>query len=715
MAADKKISELPVITAVSANDVSVLVHNGTNYQYNFTSLLEFINSGINSGVAISFGAVMPANNSGKNGDLFINTSTGSFAQKTAGTWVVKYTLPSPGDQKDGTVLYGSGIPGTAIGSNNDTYINIDTGTFYKRTNNVWLQVFSMQTGPQGPKGDKGDTGLPGANGKTILSGASNPSNSTTGTDGDFYLNTTSLQLFGPKSSGVWGSGTAIVGIQGEQGEPGLQGSAGPSGATGPKGDTGSQGLTGAQGAPGPAGAKGEGVATGGQAGQVLAKATNADFDTEWVDAGGGGGNSLPSFPSVANLAHDFNFGNIASMVVDSSGKISQITDAVGGVVSSQATDNNKPVLQSFGGGANKPFAVFNGAQYLVGPVLSGVQECTIIIIQKNGGFDPTTYPGNGIQGSFQNGKSDDGYGIVSFTASGRNWFARAIGCYVPNNAEMPTDIPAVASTNWNAFTLGVNKSASQTFKFYDVLSSYHQLAGGGWGADPTTQHSIGSGFGTKFVGGIQRILFFNRELLQTEIKQINDYLIAYYQLEKPNHLVFIGDSITWPGAFASGNYPEYIFNSLRINKFLTFSNKALPGEQSTGILARLTTDVLNHYNSGVKNIFYLQIGHNDLNNMLFERIVSICKQCQEVGYKVIIATVLPTSAMTTETMDSLVNTKIRNTWAQFSDALCDIASLPNARDPNNTIYYTDGTHPTESLAHEIAIAVQPTIERLLNY
>ncbi|WP_454801790.1 hypothetical protein [Mucilaginibacter phyllosphaerae] len=301
MAADKKISELPVITAVSANDVSVLVHNGTNYQYNFTSLLEFINSGINSGVAISFGAVMPANNSGKNGDLFINTSTGSFAQKTAGTWVVKYTLPSPGDQKDGTVLYGSGIPGTAIGSNNDTYINIDTGTFYKRTNNVWLQVFSMQTGPQGPKGDKGDTGLPGANGKTILSGASNPSNSATGTDGDFYLNTTSLQLFGPKSSGVWGSGIPIIGIQGEQGEPGLQGSAGPSGATGPKGDTGSQGLTGAQGAPGPAGAKGEGIATGGQTGQVLAKATNADFDTEWVDAGGGGGEVSTATEETAGI------------------------------------------------------------------------------------------------------------------------------------------------------------------------------------------------------------------------------------------------------------------------------------------------------------------------------------------------------------------------------------------------------------------------------
>jgi hypothetical protein len=46
--------------------------------------------------------------------------------------------------------------------------------------------------------------------------------------------------------------------------------------TGPAGPTGSQGSTGA------------GVATGGLTGQVLAKKTNADYDTEWVTGSGGG-------------------------------------------------------------------------------------------------------------------------------------------------------------------------------------------------------------------------------------------------------------------------------------------------------------------------------------------------------------------------------------------------------------------------------------------
>ncbi|MES2268661.1 MAG: collagen-like protein [Bacteroidota bacterium] len=265
MAADKKISELPILSAVTAADTSVVVHNGTDYQFNFNALLDFINSGVSTGAAISFGNTLPQNNTGKNGDLFINTSLGSFAQKVSGTWLVKYTLPSVDAVKDGTVLYGQGIPGPGFGNNHDTYINTNTGIFYNKNAGAWTQVFSMQTGPQGAKGDKGDTGATGANGRTILSGTSNPSNSLTGANGDFYLNTNTYQLFGPKTAGLWGAGITIIGLQGEQGDIGLPGE------------------TGAAGEPGEAG---PGVATGGTTGQVLSKVSNADFDTEWIDVAG---------------------------------------------------------------------------------------------------------------------------------------------------------------------------------------------------------------------------------------------------------------------------------------------------------------------------------------------------------------------------------------------------------------------------------------------
>ena len=51
---------------------------------------------------------------------------------------------------------------------------------------------------------------------------------------------------------------------------------------------GAAGPTGSQGAKGDTGATGAGVVTGGLTGQVLAKKTNADYDTEWITGGGGG-------------------------------------------------------------------------------------------------------------------------------------------------------------------------------------------------------------------------------------------------------------------------------------------------------------------------------------------------------------------------------------------------------------------------------------------
>ena len=53
--------------------------------------------------------------------------------------------------------------------------------------------------------------------------------------------------------------------------------------------TGAAGPTGSQ---GPAGPVGPGVVTGGFTGQVLAKKTNNDYDTEWVTGGGGGGSAI---------------------------------------------------------------------------------------------------------------------------------------------------------------------------------------------------------------------------------------------------------------------------------------------------------------------------------------------------------------------------------------------------------------------------------------
>jgi hypothetical protein len=208
MAADKKISDLPVTSVINAADNSILIKSGTDYQFAFSTLLQFIGSELPVGAGISFGVTLPQNISGKNGDVFINTAAGSIAQKISAVWTVVYTFPT-GNAADGTVLYGTSNPGSVVGKNNDTYINTLSGIFYKKSAGVWSQVFSMQTGPAGATGPAGVTGPAGINGKTILSGAGNPSNLYTGTDGDYYINTSTYYFFGPKAAGVWPVGFSL--------------------------------------------------------------------------------------------------------------------------------------------------------------------------------------------------------------------------------------------------------------------------------------------------------------------------------------------------------------------------------------------------------------------------------------------------------------------------------------------------------------------------
>jgi hypothetical protein len=114
-------------------------------------------------------------------------------------------------------------------------------------------------GAQGPQGDQGPAG------NTILSGTVDP-DASVGTDGDFYINTSTNTLFGPKASSAWPApGTSLIGPAGAQGPAGNDGAPGPqgaTGATGAQGPRGPQGPTGATGATGPTGAQGPQGATG---------------------------------------------------------------------------------------------------------------------------------------------------------------------------------------------------------------------------------------------------------------------------------------------------------------------------------------------------------------------------------------------------------------------------------------------------------------------
>jgi hypothetical protein len=118
------------------------------------------------------------------------------------------------------------------------------------------------TGAQGLQGQTGATGatgaagLPGSDGNSIRNGSGVPS-SGLGIDGDFYLDTATFTVYGPKAAGLWPvGGQPLIGPQGPIGPQGVQGSQGVMGAQGVVGNTGATGAIGATGPAGPAGPQG---------------------------------------------------------------------------------------------------------------------------------------------------------------------------------------------------------------------------------------------------------------------------------------------------------------------------------------------------------------------------------------------------------------------------------------------------------------------------
>jgi Collagen triple helix repeat (20 copies) len=159
------------------------------------------------------------------------------------------------------------------------------------------------TGTQGPPGVKGDTGSTGPTGATGATGSQGPP----GPEGD------------PGPTGPAGADSTV---------PGPQGPAGPQGIQGP------QGIPGTTGATGDTGPAGPGVAAGGTTGQVLAKNSVTDYDTEWVDQTATVdtlwvGPEAPTDPSI-ELWYDTD--EIAGPVVE----MPKIFTVVGTAVSAQA-------------------------------------------------------------------------------------------------------------------------------------------------------------------------------------------------------------------------------------------------------------------------------------------------------------------------------------------------------------------------------------------
>ncbi|MGH2808501.1 MAG: hypothetical protein ACRDKT_14635, partial [Actinomycetota bacterium] len=142
-----------------------------------------------------------------------------------------------------TILNGSGTPDGGLGTVGDFYLDTTTPTLFgPKTATGWGTAIPLvgPAGANGTNGADGADGLPGepgadgtdgTDGTTIRNGTNDPDVSL-GTFGDFYLNTTSSALFGPKTIIGWGAGTSLVGPAGADGVDGAPGTDGIDGIDG---------------------------------------------------------------------------------------------------------------------------------------------------------------------------------------------------------------------------------------------------------------------------------------------------------------------------------------------------------------------------------------------------------------------------------------------------------------------------------------------------
>lgn len=213
-----------------------------------------------AGRAWTVSARNPLLTDGREGDVWVNRTTGNYFTRDEGNWIpqgsITVGVPGPAGAAGtpgtrwftGTVVPDSSTAPSA--ANGDFYLRNTNGDLYQLANNSWALVSNL-------KGSTGATGSTGLSSRW-LSGAASPPVSVTDVIGDFFLNTTSGDVFRRAVGGwEWQINLKV-------------GPAGPTGPTGPSGPAGPAGVAGPTGPAGPASRITVGTVTTGAAGTAAA-------------------------------------------------------------------------------------------------------------------------------------------------------------------------------------------------------------------------------------------------------------------------------------------------------------------------------------------------------------------------------------------------------------------------------------------------------------
>ncbi|WP_020402148.1 hypothetical protein [Gracilimonas tropica] len=160
----------------------------------------------------------PTADIGKEGDYYLNTNTGEYyGPKDEDGWgnpiiVLMGEDGSDGeDGKDGSQIHsGTGAPDSSLGIVGDFYIDLTNQNLYgPKTDNGWGNPISLN-------GEDGDDG-------SQIHAGDGPPDASLGVVGDYYLDQTNKALYGPKTENGWGNPIDLSGEDGQDGTDGQDG------------------------------------------------------------------------------------------------------------------------------------------------------------------------------------------------------------------------------------------------------------------------------------------------------------------------------------------------------------------------------------------------------------------------------------------------------------------------------------------------------------
>jgi hypothetical protein len=166
------------------------------------------------GTQIHSGTGSPDASVGVVGDFYIDTANQNlYGPKTDSGWGNPIDLNGEDGQdgEDGSQIYSdSGTPKASLGSTGDYYFDtVNKDLYGPKTDSGW----GTPTNLSGDDGQYGADGQDGADGSQIYAGTGTP-DASLGIEGDYYLDKSSYELYGPKTNNGWGTPLNLKGADG---------------------------------------------------------------------------------------------------------------------------------------------------------------------------------------------------------------------------------------------------------------------------------------------------------------------------------------------------------------------------------------------------------------------------------------------------------------------------------------------------------------------